>query len=477
MRFILSSSIGSIGKYFLLFGLLFCISTVFSQKSKADSLERLLQIEKKDTSRVRLTWQMAEIISNYDPDSALGIAEKALYHSTEIKYSEGESRSLGIMANAFFKMGNYPRALELYFRKLKLDEKRNVPRNMASVLMNIGVIYTMQDEYNNGLEYYYKADSVIQHNNVQDLKYYILLNLGDVYNRMEISDSSYRYFSQSLVLARKQHDPDFIGTSMTGLGHSYRKMNNYEQSLNNYRSAITYLHITNDDEILCEAELGMARLYQQLNKNDSAVYYASKSLVTARKGDFLSHELEAAVFLTNHYKINKNTDSAFAYINHVQELNDSIYSKSRVRELQILSTNEQLRQQEIENNKKMAEKERHQQLQLLFIGIFIPGFFMLTLLLSRIKIHIRIIKVLGVLSLLISFEYLTLLLHPYVLELTQHSPVYEILIFVIIAAILIPAHHRIEHWLVERLTRNKKNQPDTSIRLTTKKIKIKNPSA
>lgn len=56
------------------------------------------------------------------------------------------------------------------------------------------------------------------------------------------------------------------------------------------------------------------------------------------------------------------------------------------------------------------------------------------------------------LSLLFLFEYLTLLLHPTVAELTHHTPVYEILIFVGIAAILIPAHHRLEHWMIHKLS-------------------------
>ena len=157
----------------------------------------------------------------------------------------------------------------------------------------------------------------------------------------------------------------------------------------------------------------------------------------------------------------------------MQELNDSINSKSRIREAQILTTNEQFRQLEIEENKKIAAKERHQQLQLLFIGIFIPGFFLFTLLLSRIKIHVRIIRILGILSLLILFEYLTLLLHPYVTELTGHTPFYEILIFVSVAAILIPAHHRIEHWLIEKLIR--KRAESSAIRLKTVKVKMKEP--
>ena len=103
-------------------------------------------------------------------------------------------------------------------------------------------------------------------------------------------------------------------------------------------------------------------------------------------------------------------------------------------------------------------------MQLLFIGIFIPIFFAFTIILSRVNMPVRFIKGLGIVSLLFLFEYLTLLLHPYVLEMTHHTPVLEIFIFVVIAAILIPAHHRIEHWLIERLMQN-------TSRAQTKKLK------
>jgi len=447
----------------------------FAQKSKADSLVRLLAVEKKDTNRVKLMWQLAGVVNIYNPDTAVILSQQALYLSNDLKYIEGQSKSLGALANAFVKMGNYPRAMELYLQKLKLEEKRNTPRNLASVLMNLGVVHVLQEEYNKALEYYSQANAVIQQFAVADMKYFILLNLGDVYNRLDNSDSAYKYFTNSLEEAKRLKDIDLIGTSMTGLGHSYLKIGNYQQSLFNYQNAITNLREANDDEILCEATLGIANLYQHLKNIDSASYYASNSLDIAKRGGFLSHQLEASEFLTNHYRETKNIDSAFLYVSHVQELNDSINSKSRIREAQILTTNEQLRQLEIEESKKIAAKERRQQLQLLFIGIFIPGFFLFTLLLSRIKIHIRIIKVLGILSLLILFEYLTLLLHPYVAELTHHTPVIEILIFVSIAAILIPAHHRVEHWLIDKLIRNRTQQQDSNFPLNTVKLKIKEP--
>jgi hypothetical protein len=101
-----------------------------------------------------------------------------------------------------------------------------------------------------------------------------------------------------------------------------------------------------------------------------------------------------------------------------------------------------------------------QQLQLLLIGIFIPGIFLLTLILSRAHMHPRIVRLLGVISLLFLFEYLTLLLHPIVAAFTHHTPVLEILIFVGVAALVIPLHHKLEHWMIHRLSHwHQQHQP------------------
>jgi tetratricopeptide (TPR) repeat protein len=328
--------------------------------------------------------------------------------------------------------------------------------------MNIGIVYVLQEEYRKGLGYYLKADSVMSQFNVKDLRYNIVLNMGDVYDRLNVSDSALMYFNKSLELANKPEDylakkPDNskIGKSLTGLGHSYRKLGSYPQSMINYKKGIVYLLAANDDETYCEATLGLAKLYRLMEKYDSAGYFAKLSRTVAKKDGLLPFELEAAEFLAEHYKEERNVDSAFTYINYVHDLNDSLNNKSRIRQLQIISSDEQFRQRALQENKRLASIERSQQLQMLLIAIFIPGLFLITLLLSRVKLHLQAIRLLGVLSLLFFFEYLTLLLHPTVAALTNHTPVYEILIFVAIAAVLIPAHHRLEHWLIHRLVHHR----------------------
>jgi hypothetical protein len=58
---------------------------------------------------------------------------------------------------------------------------------------------------------------------------------------------------------------------------------------------------------------------------------------------------------------------------------------------------------------------------------------------------------LSVVSLLIVFEFLNLLVHPFLEKITHHSPFLMLLSLVAMASLLIPLHHKLEHWAVNKL--------------------------
>jgi tetratricopeptide (TPR) repeat protein len=453
------------------FILIFLPVCVFAQKNIVDSLYQILENEKTDTNKVITMCDIAWELGVNEPEKALKIASEALSLSKKIKFAEGQTKCLGTMAIIFRLMGNFPLALEYNFKRLKLLEKTNNLNKYGAALTNIGFVYTNMEEYDKALEYYYKSDSVLKLiPGLDNANFTLTLNLGDVYDKLNMNDSAFSYFTKSLGIARQIKDNAYEGMSMVGLGNNYLKTGQNSLALANYQSGVINLKVAKNDDLLCEAYIGLANLYKKLNQPDSSFYYARESFKLAQKAGFLPRYLDAAKFLSAHYRDTRNIDSSFAYLNLVQALNDSINSKSRIRESQVLSSNEQIRQIEIAENLKIANAERRQQLQLLFIAIFIPGFFIITLLLSRIKLPIRVIKISGVLSLLILFEYLTLLLHPYVKEITHHTPVYEMLIFVTIAAFLIPAHHRIETWLINWLTKNRPLYAGNKLKMKRTKI-------
>jgi hypothetical protein len=55
------------------------------------------------------------------------------------------------------------------------------------------------------------------------------------------------------------------------------------------------------------------------------------------------------------------------------------------------------------------------------------------------------------------FKFLKLLLHPFLERITHYSSVLLLLALVGIAALLVPLHHKVEHWATAKLVeKNKK---------------------
>ena len=84
-----------------------------AQQAIIDSLKKELSISRIDTSNVL---SMVELVNQYkysNADSALFYAQKALILSRNIKFHEGEFRSLLMMGFALSLASNHSRALEV----------------------------------------------------------------------------------------------------------------------------------------------------------------------------------------------------------------------------------------------------------------------------------------------------------------------------------------------------------------------------
>lgn len=243
-----------------------------------------------------------------------------------------------------------------------------------------------------------------------------------------------------------------IGNALKDLGVIYFERGNLQEATNQYKASVPYLESSNDYANYTESILGLAKIFEQTKQNDSAIYYGKRSFAFASSNQFTLKALDASQFLTTLYKKQLNIDSAFLYQEILVQLKDSVDSREKIKDVQSITTEEELRQKEIAEQKLEELKDRREKLQLLLIGIIIPIFFLLSIIISRKKVHRRLIEFSGIISILLLFEYITLLLHPFIAEKTNHSPFIEIIIFVSIAAVITPTHHRIERWLISKLT-------------------------
>ena len=193
-------------------------------------------------------------------------------------------------------------------------------------------------------------------------------------------------------------------------------------------------------------------------KRTNEAYEQSKQLMEwGNQNNNNNVKLSAAGFMQQVFDSLHQTDSAYYYSKIKDNLNTSIFSQDNINKTQALAFNDQLRIME-DNAKKTEEVEqRKENIQYALIALGIISFVILFLLLSRRFItSTKAIKILGVIALLIVFEFLNLLLHPFLERITHHSPLIMLFILVCIAAILVPLHHRIEKWATHKLIEKNK---------------------
>ena len=184
--------------------------------------------------------------------------------------------------------------------------------------------------------------------------------------------------------------------------------------------------------------------------------------------DFSNQSLLPAKLLSDIYR-KENADSALKYQDIYIAANDSMYSAKNIQQTQLMSTENELKQQELEIEKIKAEQQRKQNIQYALLGLGIITFIILFLALSRRHItNTKLIQFLGVVALLVVFEFLNLLLHPFLERITHHSSVLMLLALVCIAALLVPLHHKLEKWATHKLVEKNKQ-----IRLASAKKTIR----
>ena len=64
----------------------------------------------------------------------------------------------------------------------------------------------------------------------------------------------------------------------------------------------------------------------------------------------------------------------------------------------------------------------------------------------------------GMLGVLMLFEFIALLIHPYIEKWTHHNPVLMLLILVAVASLLVPLHHKMGHRVKEELANRRHKQ-------------------
>ncbi len=403
-----------------------------------------------DTASVRLLTESAEKFIFLNTDSSIRYAQQALLLAERSNLNQEEGKAYYLLGGNYWIMGNYPKALAFILQALQIFEKLADRAAIADTYRALASIYRDQSDYANALLYAEKCKSIAGKNILTD----IYTITGSIYEKSGKLDSALYYLNLATENDIQNYGRPHYGYIPLIFGNVYYKKQDYSQAIRFYDQSIVLLESQKVYKDLMEACNGIAKTYLAISKTGSGIAYARKTLTIGMSTPFQLGELEAAILLTNAYRSQNNFDSTLHYMELSMAIKDSLYNQQKAREFQTLVFKEQVREQEMESDRIRAEEDRRENIQLLAIAAFIPLFFLLVLILRRKKIRSGVIEFMVLVGLLLFFEFISLLIHPWLESITHHTPVLMLTALVLIAAILVPSHHRLEEILKIKLESN-----------------------
>jgi len=282
-------------------------------------------------------------------------------------------------------------------------------------------------------------------------------DIGATYAKAMMVDSGLYYAQQAVNIDLKLNNESNLSFSLSTLAENYIAGKNYDLALPFLKKALVYAEASSSAWSTAYTELDLAQAYLGLKNYDSTVHYAQYCIRLSKNNDLKETLFKSYEILDKAFETTNRPDSANKYFRLATAIKDSIYTIEKLNASQATGFREQLRQQELAADKLKAENQRKQNIQYALLALGIISFFIFFLLLSRRVItNVKIIEFLSVVALLIVFEFLNLLLHPFLEKVTNHSPALMLLALVAIAALLVPLHHKLEKWATHRLVEKNK---------------------
>jgi hypothetical protein len=247
----------------------------------------------------------------------------------------------------------------------------------------------------------------------------------------------------------------YLATS--ALGEYYSTLGDSSLSLENLRKSLVYSKRDKRNFRIADAHQQLADEFKKLGLKDSSIYHAQRTYEISKTANLQATLMSSCLTLSGWFE-DTNDKESLRYYKLAMVAQDSLFNQDKSRQIEALSMNESIRQREVEAQRLKEEEERKHNIQYAGIVLGLVVFILLFLLLSHsVIVTQRLIKFLGILALLILFEFINLVIHPVLGNLTHHSPLLMLIFLVALAAVLIPLHHKLEELVVHKLIdKNKK---------------------
>jgi tetratricopeptide (TPR) repeat protein len=333
-----------------------------------------------------------------------------------------------------------------FFDKIYYSDTTLRTRYIYGEMLNcMGITYKKMANYSEAEKFYkmYKDNSIKISNS-----YGIAIahnNLGIIYYRIKDFQKSIYFFKTAKEEFEKNGIEGFSGTIFNNLGNIYYELKEFDKVETNYQLALEFSRKKNDSILQGKilANLADLRLVQKKYTESISLLMQSLKLVKNQDNDI---KMNCFLGLATIYDSLKQSKISYKYFKLYTELKDSIASITKSDEIGMLTENyknekiveEQKRQADLNQKIELEKQQRKYNLQYIGILIFLLMFFAYILFVGKHKLSVTKIESIIFVALLFLFQFIQVLMDPYINNITDGEPIYNVFVYSIIAVILIP---------------------------------------
>ncbi|QSE98789.1 tetratricopeptide repeat-containing sensor histidine kinase [Fulvivirga lutea] len=353
-----------------------------------------------------------------DFEEAVSYGLEAIAYASEIGDKNGMGASYQDLGTVYKHSGRLEMALDLYEKARLIFKETANYESEAFVMHNIGVTYSIKEDYPTAMGYLFKA--LDMKDSLGGVAISSTLNsIGEVYRKRRDDDKALEYYFRALEEGNKTQNKDHISQALNNIEIIYRQKGDYEKaqeyrmqviriktelgddyglaiSYNNLgelyavqgqlKKAVEYFQKSLEIKVRLDNQEGiaftsrqLASVYSRLNDFKNADKFAKKSLAFYNEVGNVNMESKTYKTLSEIYKSFGRFEQALQYYERYSSLKDSVFNKAKEVIMSDMATKYETAKKEAENNLLKMETEqqlatiaqKNQQVTLTIIGLLI----------------------------------------------------------------------------------------------------------
>jgi tetratricopeptide (TPR) repeat protein len=291
--------------------------------------------------------------------------------------------ALGVIYDDF---GDKDKSSESFFQSLKIYEEANDIRGMAQENSRIGILYLKQKNYPKALEYFFISLDLAKKANSPDGVASNLNSIANVYSDQNDFQKALKNYMEAFRIAVQAGDMRREGSISLSVGTTYLKMRNYRLSFEFIQRALSIFTRLNNQLRITKCQVQFGEYYMATKDYKKGFEFAKDALDMSAKQGFKEVELSAAKLLHRLSLATKDTLKAYRFAILEGQLNDSLVSGEKQKNLTKLEAQYQF---DKEQSKKTIAQQRKDYITIILIILLLSGIIILFLIWGRQKVKAR----------------------------------------------------------------------------------------